>query len=292
MQSLIQAQLLKALDLLLDVVCVVDRNGYFVAVSAACEKVFGYTQEELIGKPMIELVLPADRGRTLLAAAGVMAGNPLRNFENRYVRKDGKVVDIMWSASWSEGDQLRLAVARDITCYKQANARLRYLAQYDALTGLPNRALFEDRLQGALARDARNNEHLALLFIDLDDFKPVNDLYGHAVGDLLLQQVALRIQECVRESDTVSRIGGDEFVVLLDVIHAPQNAAQVAEHIRAAINEPMVITGHTVQVAASIGIAIYPQHGTGQIPMMRSADAAMYAAKQAGGNQCRTAGSH
>lgn len=289
MQHDIQAQLLKALDLLLDVVCVVDRMGHFVAVSAACEKVFGYTQQELIGKPMIELVLPADRDRTLAAAAGVMAGNPLRNFENRYVRKDGQVVDILWSASWSEGDQLRLAVARDITLYKQANARLRYLAQYDALTGLPNRTLFEDRLQGALARDARNKEHLALLFIDLDDFKPVNDNCGHAVGDLLLQHVAARIQGCVRDSDTVSRIGGDEFVVLLDVIQTPQNAAQVAENIRAAIHEPMVLAGHLVQVAASVGIAIYPQHGAGQIQLMRSADIAMYAAKQAGGNQCRTA---
>jgi len=195
----------------------------------------------------------------------------------------------MWSASWSEDDQLRLAVARDITFYKQANARLRYLAEYDALTGLPNRLLFEDRLQGALARDARNKQHLALLFIDLDDFKPVNDNFGHAVGDLLLQQVAGRIQGCVRESDTVSRIGGDEFVVLLDVIQTLQNAEQVAENIRAAIREPLVVAGHTVQVAASVGVAIYPQHGTEQIQLMRHADIAMYVAKHAGGNQCRTA---
>ncbi|WP_206732445.1 sensor domain-containing diguanylate cyclase [Janthinobacterium sp. 17J80-10] len=274
---------------MLDVVCVVDCDGHFVAVSAACEKVFGYTQEEMIGKPMIDLVLPADRERTLVAASGVMAGNPLRNFENRYVRKDGQVVDIMWSASWSEGDQLRLAVARDITLYKQASARLRYLAQYDALTGLPNRALFEDRLQVALTRDARNGQHLALLFIDLDDFKPVNDQFGHAVGDLLLQQVAARIHGCVRESDTVSRIGGDEFVVLLDVIHSLQNAEKLAEEICVAIRAPLVVASHTVQVSASIGIALHRQHGTDPVQLMRSADIAMYAAKHAGGNQCRSA---
>jgi len=449
MQTSSHVQLVKALDLLLDVICVVDREGRFVAVSAACEQVFGYTQEELIGKSMIDLVLPADRERTLLAAGGVMAGNPLRNFENRYVRKDGQVVDIMWSARWSEADQMRLAVAHDITLRKraqsmqaalysivvsahsaedladlcrklqqiigqmvptgsfivalhdshtdemtfpyfigeseaapapckledsgtlaaevirsgvallltpetrndwpreiqavvavdafdrlgvpliadqrsigalvvrshsatarytaqhktllqfvstqiaanierkQANARLHFLAQYDFLTGLPNRTLFDDRLKVALAKATRDNELLALLYIDLDDFKPVNDNLGHATGDLLLTELAGRIQGCVRQVDTVCRIGGDEFVVLLGAVQAPQNAWQVAENIRAAINLPMSLAGQNVQVSASIGIALYPRHGSDPIQLARNADAAMYDAKKSGGNRCR-----
>ena len=414
-----QSVMMKALDLLLDVICIVDLEGRFVAVSAACEQVFGYTPEEMIGRQMIEMVLPADRERTLQAAAGVMAGSPLRNFENRYVRKDGQVVDIMWSARWSEADQLRIAVAREVTqrkraesmqaalygiseaahsavdlpdlcrrihliidgmlptgnffvvlhdagtgqmtfpyfvdecapapvpCKpdcgilatevirtgtallltpetasawpsgmtvdagvnawdwlgvplvadqrtigalvvqshweearyseqhktllqfvstqiadhierKQANERLQFLAQYDALTGLPNRTLFTDRLRVALARAARDKANLALLYIDLDDFKPVNDRFGHAAGDLLLQEVANRILGCVRDSDTVGRIGGDEFIVLLGAIRLPEDAARVAEHIRAAIREPVALSGHSVQVSSSIGIAVYP----------------------------------
>lgn len=449
MEYNIPAQLNKALDLLLDVICVVDVEGRFIAISAACEQVFGYTQEELVGTPMLDLVYPEDRARTLEAAAGVMNGIPLRNFENRYVRKDGRVIDIMWSASWSEADQVRLAVAREITQRKrdesmqralysiseaahssedltdmlqcihriigdmlptgsfivalqdqhtgamtfpyfadetemsaaaskldtgflaaevirsdtalllhpesrdkwpkgmaaivteipvdwlgipliaskhaigalivrshsasvrygeqhkallqfvstqiasnieraQANARLRYSAQYDVLTGLPNRTLFDDRLQVAAAKAARDHDRLALLYIDLDSFKPVNDTYGHAVGDQLLQQVAKRIQDCVRESDTVSRIGGDEFIVLLNTLQAPLYALTVGEHIRAALNQTFILQGHRLQISASIGIANYPDHGVDQKQLTRNADAAMYTAKNNGGNQCVT----
>lgn len=447
MEKSIQEHLTKALDLLLDVICIVDLDGRFVAVSAACEQVFGYTQEEMVGKPMIDMVFPADRERTRQAAAGVIAGVPLRNFENRYVRKDGQVVDIMWSARWSETDRLRLAVAREITLRKRAEsmqaalygiseaahsaadlddllrrihlsiadmlptrnffvalydsdademtfpyfvdeyepaplpckletgslaaevirsgtallldsqnrsrwpqgiqalaggeeldwlgvpltvdqrtigalvvsshsatahyneqhksllqfvstqiaahierkraeARLQYLAQYDVLTGLPNRTLFDDRLRMALARAARDKEQLALLYLDLDDFKPVNDRLGHVVGDLLLQKIARRIQACVRESDTVCRIGGDEFVVLLCAIHSPQNASQLAENIRAAIHQPLELSGHPVQVSASIGIAVYSEPGTEQVHLLHNADTAMYIAKHSGGNRC------
>ncbi|MGZ3158638.1 MAG: diguanylate cyclase domain-containing protein, partial [Burkholderiaceae bacterium] len=170
----------------------------------------------------------------------------------------------------------------------QANARLRYTAQYDVLTNLPNRTLFDDRLQVALAKAARDRERLTLLYIDLDDFKPVNDTFGHAVGDQLLQQVAKRIQGCVRESDTVSRIGGDEFIVLLNAIQAPQYALGVAENIRAALNQTFTLQGHRLQISSSIGIANYPEHGADQKQLTRNADAAMYRAKNNGGNQCLT----
>lgn len=447
MDSKIHTHLIKALDLVLDVICIVDAEGRFVAVSAACEQVFGYKPEEMIGKIFIDMVHPDDRERTLQAAAGVMSGQPLRNFENRYLRKDGQVVDIMWSARWSEGDRWRLAVAREVTLRKQAesmqvalygiseaahsaddlsdlfsrihriiggmlptgnffvalcdqgaeqanfayvvdghevvsaasredaailvreiirsndallltperradwpagmkaedglqagdwlgipliagnrtlgalvvqshtpelryneqhknllqfvstqiaanierkqaSAHLRYLAQYDALTGLPNRTLFADRLRVALAKAARNREMLALLYIDLDHFKPVNDLFGHATGDLLLEEVARRIQSCVRESDTVSRIGGDEFMVLLNAVRSPQSAAAVGENICAALGRSIEASGYKLQVSPSIGIALYPEHGIEPKQLTRNADAAMYAAKNSGGNRC------
>lgn len=434
--------LIGALDLLLDVICVVDGEGRFVALSAACEQVFGYTPDELIGKPFLDLVLPEDRPRTIAAAAGVMSGIPLRNFENRYIRKDGQVVDIMWSARWSEKDQLRLAVAREVTARKrqealqstlyriseaahsagdieallrsihtiiggmlpsgnfavallddesgvvhypyfvdehasppaphaleddallagvvrdetalllsgedrkrvlpapgghavidwlgvplrserqvigallvrsydpgarlgdthrellhfvshqvaanvqrkQAADRLRYLAQYDAMTGLPNRMLFDDRLMIALARASREGRMLALLYIDLDDFKPINDRFGHAAGDLLLQELARRILGCVRQSDTVSRIGGDEFIVLADGLPQADDALRIAEQIRAAIHQPFDLPRERVQVSASIGVAVCPAHAGDANQLVRHADVAMYAAKRRGGN--------
>ena len=438
--------LANVMDLLLDAICVVDVEGRFLFVSAAGERIFGYPPEELIGRRMIDLVFPEDRARTLAAAADIMAGNPKPHFENRYVRKDGQVVHIMWSARWSEADQARIAVARDITDLKRAESmqaalhhiseaansaedllalflrihqiigellparnffvalyderkdelsfpyfvdehddapaprkldsgtlsahvirsgeslllmhdseceladnigpiigkdsldwlgvplvsqkgtigalvvqsysgdvryterdklllqfvstqiaaaierkqvetRLQYIARHDLLTDLPNRALFHDRLHAALARARSTRERLALLYIDLDRFKRVNDTFGHTTGDLLLQEVARRIKACVRESDTAGRLGGDEFVVLLNKVNLPKHAATVAEKIRHALNQPFDLAGQRVHIAASLGIAVYPEHGEADAPLIRHADTAMYAAKNNGGNQ-------
>lgn len=168
---------------------------------------------------------------------------------------------------------------------KQTEERIRHMAQYDVLTHLPNRALFSDRLQVAIAKVKRDKSHMALMFMDLDKFKPVNDRYGHAVGDLLLQEVAVRVQSCVRESDTVGRIGGDEFVILLKAIKKTENALLVGEKIRAALERPVAINGLTLSISASIGIAVYPQHGLDEIQLSKSADDAMYRAKKAGSNR-------
>jgi diguanylate cyclase (GGDEF)-like protein len=161
------------------------------------------------------------------------------------------------------------------------------MAQYDALTHLPNRALFNDRLHQAIAAAQRNKAHLALMFIDLDKFKPVNDTYGHGVGDLLLKEVALRIQDCLRESDTAARIGGDEFVILLPAIETQQDASKVGEKIRLALNQPFELAGHTLKIGSSIGVAVYPQHGSDEKLLVKSADIAMYHAKQNGRNNVK-----
>lgn len=156
------------------------------------------------------------------------------------------------------------------------------LALYDALTGLPNRKLLDERLQRELAKAKRDHEHVALLFIDLDKFKPVNDTYGHAYGDLLLKEVANRLHSCMRESDTASRLGGDEFVALLSDIEGRNAVMTVATKILNRLTEPYEIAGHTFNISASIGAAIYPEDGTDAKALVKSADMAMYDAKNAG----------
>lgn len=167
----------------------------------------------------------------------------------------------------------------------QRDERLRHLAQFDVLTDLPNRALFDDRLQVALTQSRRRDEKLALMFLDLDKFKPVNDTYGHAVGDALLVAVATRIKHLLRESDTVGRIGGDEFVILIHPITGVQDATIVAEKIRHTLAQPFELLDQHISISASIGIALYPQHGTNGISLARVADNAMYQAKREGSNR-------
>lgn len=175
-------------------------------------------------------------------------------------------------------------IATDITEKKDFEEHLRHMAQYDALTRLPNRALFSDRLQQTFSTAKRTHEQFGLMFIDLDKFKPVNDTYGHAAGDLLLKETANRMQHCVRESDTVARIGGDEFVVLLASLKHDQDAHEVGEKIRHALNMPFQISGNTLNISSSIGIAIYPAHGDNEKELVKHADLAMYYAKENGRN--------
>ncbi|MDO9194106.1 MAG: sensor domain-containing diguanylate cyclase, partial [Undibacterium sp.] len=161
---------------------------------------------------------------------------------------------------------------------------LKHLAQHDSLTGLPNRALFDDRLRQAASQAQRDNTRMALLFVDLDEFKEINDTYGHHIGDLLLTAAAERMAACVRHADTVGRLGGDEFVVLLPYIDVGKDAVLVAEKICNALHIPLDLDGRTLLISASIGIAIYPEHGKDELTLSRSADAAMYRAKEEGGN--------
>lgn len=170
----------------------------------------------------------------------------------------------------------------DISDRRAMEMNIRHLAHYDPLTDLPNRTLFTDRLQQALAIAKRDKTHLALMFIDLDKFKPINDRHGHHVGDLILKEVALRILTCLRESDTVARIGGDEFVVLLPNIETDDDALSVAEKIRYSLNQNFQQGDHTLNISSSTGIAIYPEHAQDEKQLIRNADTAMYYAKAAG----------
>ncbi|MCP5358944.1 MAG: diguanylate cyclase [Pseudomonadales bacterium] len=430
------------MDLLLDTVFVVNTDNRLIFISAACERMLGYSPEELLGRRLLDLVVPEDHDNTLAAIEQIQAGQVLQSFENRYFHKDGHIVHIRWSARWSESDQLRVAVAHDISEHKRSEAlhaalyaiseaahqaedlrslfprihriiggllpadnffvalydkrqdslsfpyfvdefdtapepmplnsgtlsaevirsgkallltpesrhmprtqnvsvigtdsldwlgvplqagkdtigalviqtysgsvrytdrdrellqfvsnqvasaitrtqlheRLIHAAGHDSLTGLANRGLLEDRLQRVCARVRRNPARFALLYLDLDKFKEVNDLYGHATGDQLLREVARRLLGCVRESDTVARMGGDEFVLLLSSIISPHDARTVAAKIRAVLAAPFELETHRLCIAPSIGIAVYPEDGDNEQALLHYADEAMYASKKA-----------
>lgn len=181
--------------------------------------------------------------------------------------------------------QLGAAIER-----KTMMLRLQQLALYDSLTGLANRTLLLDRLQSALQRASRDEQPLALLYLDLDRFKQVNDNFGHAAGDLLLQQTAQRILQVVRQTDTVARFGGDEFVVLLEHLHQADTALRVAEKIRQALARPFLLTDQQLLITPSIGLALFPLHGTDSRQLLQCADSAMYQAKRDGGDGIKQAG--
>lgn len=164
---------------------------------------------------------------------------------------------------------------------------LRHMAQHDTLTDLPNRALFNDRLAQELARARRQNGRFAMVFLDLDNFKPINDNFGHQVGDQVLRQLARRLQNCVRATDTVGRIGGDEFVVLMAELSESDAILALAEKLRDAMRPPFGVDGHTLAISCSIGVAVYPEDGTDAITLVKQADDAMYRAKEAGRNCVR-----
>lgn len=430
------------MDLLLDAICVVNPNGRLLFVSAACKQVFGYTPKELLGLAVLDLVHPDDKEETEKLAERINKGAQSHAFENRLIHKSGRVVHIRWSMRWSEKDQVRIAVAHDISerkrtesmqhalyaiseaahyvedltslfprihdiigkllpaqnffvalyekqkdelhfpyfvdeyddapdprplnsgtlsaevirsgapllitpesstelterfsnvigtsCHDwlgvplkagkvsigalvvqsysgdtryteqdrellqfvsslvasaitrtQMHERLIHAAGHDPLTALANRGLFEDRLQRVLARVRRYPARFAILYIDLDKFKEVNDLYGHFSGDHVLINVAERLKNCVRESDTVARMGGDEFVLLLDRIIKPSDAQTVAQKIRSALDMPIVHEDKHFYITPSIGISIYPDHGDSMESLLNYADNAMYSSKKA-----------
>jgi len=418
-------------DLLLDTVFLVDDSGRIESVSAACECMFGYAPHEMIGRQMTDFVAPEDRRTTLDEAGRVMAGHSRIGFENRYIRKDGRLVHIMWSARWSEANRLRIGVARDVTDKKRAeamqaatyavseavhnatdfaallheihliiaklvpaeelviaardpqngqlrfiyqtgaqdtqplreaiayrhceevirerkamplpdaalavsqvgcacwlvmplipqqgpigalllrrafgtvyteqdqellhfissqvataiergqlNAELQHSARYDELTGLPNRRLFHEKMRAALDACRQSNSHAALLFIDIDGFKRVNDSLGHAAGDRLLKEIATRLEACLRKEDMVARLGGDEFVVLLEKMRSQEGAQTVANKIRDALQPPAELDGRILPIQASIGIARFPEHGMEAEQLLQYADKAMYLEKR------------
>jgi diguanylate cyclase (GGDEF)-like protein len=210
-----------------------------------------------------------------------MNGQPHFDFRNRYIRKDGGIVHILWAAFWSEEVGARIGVARNVTALWQAEEELRFLAHHDPLTGLANRALFNDRLDAALRAAQRHDSSLALLFLDINDFKGINDVHGHAAGDQVLRMIARRLQGCVRETDTVARMGGDEFTVLLTDIQSQGDVCEKVAQILAVMAEPPDADSSVLTMpSCSIGIACYPADGEDADTLLSHADDDMYRIKR------------
>lgn len=280
-----------------DVIWTMNLDGKFTYVSPSVEKLRGYSVAEVMQQTLDDALTPdsAAIAATALqrACRAVHEGLPVPEFRSELEQpcKDGGTV---WTETSVTGMRNSagefagfLGVTRDISGRRQIEERIRHMAQHDMLTGLPNRTLFSDRLHHALSIARRDKQPLAVMFIDLDKFKPVNDKLGHATGDVLLKEVAARMLEHLRESDTVARIGGDEFVVLLRNVDDPQNALAVAEKIRTALCRPFSIAGHHINISASIGIALYPEHGADELELSKNADFAMYQAKNTGHNNVK-----
>ncbi|WP_341647939.1 diguanylate cyclase domain-containing protein [Thauera humireducens] len=262
----------------------VVQDGRVIYANPAFSELLGYSGEELAQLDAFDaLIAPEDLPRARTNHQRRLAGEETeQRYPLRLMRKSGRM---LWAETsgvrinWN-GRPATLNIVNDITARKAAEDSIRHLAHHDPLTGLPNRVLLQDRLERALASAQRNGSSLAMLFIDLDGFKPVNDRYGHDTGDALLQAVAKRLRGTLRHSDTAARIGGDEFVVLLPVLAETQDAGLIAAKLRTAIASPFEIDGHRITISASIGLALYPRDGDTASELMRTADGAMYADKR------------
>ncbi|HET7763622.1 MAG TPA: EAL domain-containing protein [Burkholderiales bacterium] len=257
-------------------------DGKFVEVNPACEALYGWSRAEMLGHTGVELGIwlnPDDRQRFVdeVRRDGVVNGRELR-----LRAKDGKTRDVLASAALVEveGQPLLMVQSIDITDRKRAEARVQYLATRDPLTDLPNRALLNERLSHSIAAARRSATFIAVLFIDVDRFKAVNDSLGHHVGDKLLIAVASRVGRAIREGDTLARFGGDEFVVIVEGLRSRDSAEAVARKIPAALAAPFDIDGHTLNVSASIGVTCWPGDGEDAKDLIRAADIAMYRAKE------------
>lgn len=212
----------------------------------------------------------------------------IRDFELRLRKTDGTAMDCLVSVTTDQGEDGRICeyhgIVRDVTTLKKAQEMIRFMAFHDPLTGLPNRALCNDRLKMAIARAQRGGRQVAVMMLDLDKFKSVNDIYGHEAGDILLKSVAERIQGALRKSDTVARMGGDEFIIIIPETDNASDISVVAEKILAIFRVPFICNGYQFSIATSIGVAIYPDAGDDGETLIRYADIAMYAAKAKGGN--------
>lgn len=263
-----------------------DDAGHFILVNRLFARVFGVEPEEVVGKTNEDYgATPEETARFMAEDREILrTGKPLFVPEERAPRPDG-------SPGWFQTTKIPyrhpdwerpaiLGVSVDITESKEQAEALRRAARHDPLTGLPNRALFSELLGKALAATKRGGGRLALLFIDLDDFKPVNDNFGHAVGDTVLRETARRIQGTLRESDGAGRFGGDEFVAFAFGISRREDAAAVADKVREAIRLPIDLGTSVLNVTASVGFAVFPEDGADEESLQRRADEAMYREKQ------------
>ena len=269
--------------------CEMDLSGCLIFFNPPFAQALGYGKLELIGMSCEKFLEASSRDLFTAALANVAkTGLPRRRIDYGLLKKNGAILHTETSIFLMNDEMKRPAGYRvlfqDITRRKQAEDLVKKLAFEDTLTGLPNRRLFHDRLVLALNQAKRNKEKLAVMMVDLDRFKEVNDTLGHYVGDLLIQAVGQRLTALLRKGDTVARLGGDEFILLLPSLRQLDNAKRIAEKILSVFEESFLLEGREVRTTPSIGIAIYPDDGDNMDLLLRNSDIAMYAAKDKGRN--------
>lgn len=258
----------------------------FLKVNQAAINHYGYSLKEFLAKTLRDIRPPEDvprlEHRLKDAGEGTLYSGPWT-----HLRKDGSSIQVEIASHriQFEGRRARFSLVQDVTERQQLYERLVYQAHHDALTGLPNRVLLKDRMDQVLAAAERIGQQAAILCLDLDGFKQVNDTHGHHVGDICLQRVSATLREKLRMTDTVARSGGEEFIVLLGQLKISADAGRVAQVLLDGLRQSLLIEGHTINLTASIGIALYPTDGTSAQELWRLADSAMYRAKRAGGNR-------
>lgn len=268
----------------LDLILVTDRYGNFIRVSPSSEAAIGYSPDEMIGRSAVEFVYPGDLEATRREMRLARGGREMRNFEARYVHKDGRIVPLAWSGVWSEPEQKHFFFGRDITELKIAEEKLKQLAHYDQLTGLPNRTTLRSELAALIDLSVGSDPRpTAIAMLDLDGFKDINDTLGHSVGDRLLQEVARRLLESVDEAARVYRLGGDEFVLVFPRCGDPTLVSGIVDSVLKRLGERFDIDEQRLFIGASAGIAIAPADGGNVEDLIANADLALYDAKAAGG---------
>jgi diguanylate cyclase (GGDEF)-like protein/PAS domain S-box-containing protein len=267
-------------------IIITDPNSLILRVNRAFTDITGYSQQEALGNrpSILRSHLHDDGYYSQLWNELLESGNWQGEIWNR--RKSGEVHPVwqnITAVKDSEGNITQyISIFSDITERKMSEDRIRHLAHHDVMTALPNRVLFMERCEHALAHARREQQQLAVLFVDLDRFKHINDSLGHPVGDQLLKQIAHKFTQASREEDTIARLGGDEFIVLIEQIDSPKDVSTVARKLLSSIDESFSVAGHELFISASIGISIYPDNGTDVDTLIRNADAAMYRAKEMG----------
>lgn len=270
-----------------DAILVKQDDRIVFANRAACALLHARNIDDIIGRSIYDFVHPDFRDLVRTRLARLASGEAVSTIEEKLLCLDGSVIDVEINSSpfMHNGRPASLFIGRDITERRKSTEQMAYMAHYDSLTGLPNRVLFNQRLEHALNVAERPGKSLEILFLDLDRFKNINDTLGHAIGDKVLQETAARLRDILRESDTVARLGGDEFVVLVENVDEPHRGGIIAEKILASFKPPFLQDKEPLAVSTSIGIATYPSDGRDAQTLLKNADIAMYRSKEMGRNK-------
>ena len=271
-----------------DAIFSVSRDDIIISWNKGAEKIFGYAAREIIGRSVYTIMPPERYSERSQIMQAILKGEELRHFETTRLRKDGSQIYVSLTASPILAADGKITgnsvIARDVSERRKMEAIIRHQAHHDTLTDLPNRQLFMDFLDRELAQARRNDSRLALLFLDLNGFKQINDTMGHSCGDRLLQEVAQRLRACIRESDTVARLGGDEFTVLMPDLSHTEDVGIVLKKILGVFETPFMLDDVAVDSSTSIGVCIFPDDGEQSEELIKKADIAMYDAKGSGKN--------